>query len=100
MTLGHHEHPVANTCLLGNYTGCANAWGEVTRGSGERLLALPSSNPAARQAARLVRAQEWLAEATRHAAEIDAGVVQTIPAAEVFRAAREELSQLRQRTQS
>jgi len=46
-----------------------------------------------------VLAQEWLAEATKRAAEIDAGVVRTIPATEVFRAAREELSQLRQRTQ-
>jgi putative addiction module component (TIGR02574 family) len=43
-------------------------------------------------------AQEWLAEVTRRAAEIDSGAVQTIPAAEVFRAAREELLKLRQRT--
>jgi len=35
--------------------------------------------------------QEWLAEVARRAADIDAGRARTIPAAEVFRAAREEL---------
>ncbi|MGH7564389.1 MAG: addiction module protein [Gemmatimonadota bacterium] len=42
--------------------------------------------------------REWLAEARRRVAEIDSGVVLTQPAAEVFRAAREELRRLRSRT--
>ncbi len=39
----------------------------------------------------------WLAEARQRGAEIDAGAVQTRPAAEVFHAARDELRQLRAR---
>ena len=39
----------------------------------------------------------WLAEAERRAAEIDAGVVTTRPAAEVFCAARERLADARAR---
>ena len=39
----------------------------------------------------------WLAEVSRRAAEIDAGTVRTRPAAQVFRAAREELRDLRAR---
>ncbi|MDQ6831113.1 MAG: addiction module protein [Gemmatimonadota bacterium] len=39
--------------------------------------------------------QTWLAEASRRASEIDAGTVETTPAAAVFRAAREELRRMR-----
>ncbi|MDQ3696710.1 MAG: addiction module protein [Gemmatimonadota bacterium] len=39
----------------------------------------------------------WLAEARRRAEEIDAGAVEARPAADVFRAAREELRDLRMR---
>jgi len=39
----------------------------------------------------------WLAEATRRAREIDSGVVRAVPATEVFRAAREELAEVRSR---
>lgn len=42
-------------------------------------------------------AQEWMAEASRRAAEIDACTVRTIPASEVFRGAREELRNVRAR---
>ncbi len=41
--------------------------------------------------------REWLAEVSRRAAEIDRGAVRTIPAAEVFRAAHEELRIIRSR---
>ena len=41
--------------------------------------------------------QEWLAEVARRAADIDAGRVRTIPATEVFRAAREELRMMQGR---
>lgn len=39
--------------------------------------------------------QAWLAEVARRSAAIDAGTDHTVPAADVFRAAREELRQLR-----
>lgn len=42
----------------------------------------------------------WLAEVSQRAATIDAGAVSTRPAAEVFRAAREELRAIRARRMS
>ena len=42
----------------------------------------------------------WLAEVSRRAATIDAGTASTRPAAEVFRAAREELRAVRARRMS
>lgn len=41
--------------------------------------------------------RDWLAEVSRRAAEIDAKTVRTMPAAAVFRAAREELQAMRTR---